>query len=52
MNEDDEIICERCQCKGGTEELHACPYRMDIYVDDTEDCNCCENCQQNCAEDI
>ncbi len=44
--------CQSCKTGEGTEELHSCPYNSDIYEDDSECCNCCEDCVQECADDI
>ncbi len=44
--------CQKCNFSEGTEKLHACPLQDDIYDDDTEQCNCCEECTHECAMDI
>lgn len=31
---------------------HTCPYKSDINDDDVTLCNCCEDCRQECADDI
>jgi len=48
-----------CKCgKEGTEELHYCPYALDIgdeYELPEEErtlCNCCSDCENECAMDI
>jgi hypothetical protein len=36
-----------------TAQPHYCPYQYDVNNnDDSEYCNCCENCQQACSDDI
>lgn len=36
-----------------TEESHSCPFASEINGDHSEDhCNCCEDCQYQCAMDI
>ena len=40
------------KCDGEGEELHACPYDADVNDDDTPTCPCCEECQEECADDI
>jgi hypothetical protein len=42
----------RCLIKPGTLELHPCPYLSCINEDDSQQCNCCDDCVQECAEDI
>lgn len=43
----------RSECKNPpTEELHPCPYSEEIHDDSSDKCNCCEMCQQECADDI
>ena len=43
--------CQRCS-KEGTNNLHSCPYDEDINGDYEDKCNCCEDCQHECAMDI
>lgn len=42
-----------CRCCGGipSADFHTCPYKDDIYSDQSL-CNCCEDCQHQCAMDI
>jgi hypothetical protein len=47
-----DVVCEKCNCKNGTVELHSCPYDCDIYGDHSENCNCCPTCTQDCCDDI
>jgi len=32
--------------------LHVCPYKADIYGDETTLCDCCDSCRQECADDV
>jgi hypothetical protein len=42
-----------CGCgKGIAQEPHTCPYAEDINDDHTSLCNCCVECECNCADDI
>ena len=43
--------CERCKINDA-EELHPCPYNEDINDDSETLCNCCADCQHECAMDI
>lgn len=46
-------MCNECKCgREGTEEGHVCPYATDIDCDYETLCNCCEACQEACADDI
>lgn len=42
----------RSWCNNSAEELHPCPYNIEINGDDITLCNCCLNCQHECAMDI
>ncbi len=42
--------CESCGDNEAT-ELHTCPYSEEINGDTTL-CNCCDECQSNCLEEI
>lgn len=33
-------------------EMHPCPYQEDINDEHEDYCFCCEDCQQECADDI
>ena len=46
------IKCQSCENLTGTSELHSCPYQADINNDDSEHCNCCNDCSHECAMDI
>lgn len=43
--------CESCNKNEGS-ELHTCPYNEDVCDDHESLCNCCEDCTQECANDI
>lgn len=43
---------EYVRCTNPPEELHPCPYLEDAEGDSETLCNCCESCQNNCADDI
>jgi len=47
----DVNLCQNCQVKPSTDE-HTCPYKEDINDDKESLCNCCEDCEHNCAMDI
>lgn len=44
-------LCEHCH-KNDAEADHTCPYAADIHDDYETLCNCCEDCQYECAQDI
>jgi hypothetical protein len=47
-------MCLGMHCKGkkpGTPD-HSCPYAEEINDDHETLCNCCDACQQECADDI
>ena len=41
-----------CKCGNPGTEEHPCPYATDIDNDKESMCNCCENCEHECAQDI
>lgn len=45
-----------CKCDGCGEsparELHTCPYDEEVNDDHEKLCNCCEECEGQCADDI
>lgn len=46
---------DKCQCCGineGSSDPHTCPYSEEIGGDYESLCNCCSNCESNCAMDI
>lgn len=50
-----EALSNPCRCKKNeaTEKYHPCPYQSDVNNDpDPEYCNCCDECEFQCAQDI
>ena len=48
-----EISCEVCEgCAGtcGTSEMHQCPLQCKINGNESDFCNCCQVCEQDCSE--
>ena len=43
--------CENCENYPAAEP-HTCPYAEEINIDKTTLCNCCKNCESNCAQDL
>lgn len=42
---------DKCVCGAEGKSLHTCPYAEEI--NGSHDlCNCCENCTQQCCDDI
>lgn len=51
--ETEENVKERfCDCGAPAQELHTCPFKEDVCGNNYEECNCCEECQHQCAMDI
>lgn len=50
-----EPLCSRCN-RDEAQEEHTCPYEEEMsYNTEYEDlslCDCCDDCQSNCAGDI
>lgn len=49
------ITLQNCRCEKNpvTEYFHSCPFASDVENnDDPEHCNCCDECQEQCAMDI
>ena len=46
------LKCQFCNKNDGTSELHVCPYKSEINDNEEDLCNCCEDCQHECAMDI
>jgi hypothetical protein len=53
--------CERCLIRNSINEFHeinecedkhTCPYQSEINDDNDSLCNCCSDCQYECAMDI
>ena len=51
-DEDEERQCERHGCKNLAEDMHSCPYKLELYDDRESKCNCCEHCSNECAWDV
>jgi hypothetical protein len=51
-NEVDDEKREACRCGKPGDELHPCPFAADIHNDSETLCNCCHECERNCADDI
>ena len=51
-----ESICmteeNLCRCGNLATPPHQCPYSVEINDDFESLCTCCEDCQQNCMDDI
>lgn len=45
------LLCQSCKAKPGL-PLHICAYSEELYPDDTDRCNCCDDCAANCALDV
>lgn len=46
-----ETLCEGCN-KNKAEKLHTCPFAVEIYGDREQQCNCCDDCENRCCQDI
>lgn len=44
-------MAKKCKCGNPATEPHPCPSAVEIY-DDESPCNCCEDCEDECAMDI
>lgn len=44
-------VLPQCKCGAPGREPHACPYAEDVHNDDTP-CTCCDDCMQECCDDI
>ncbi len=47
--------CKNGNCPFGndaTDELHPCPYAEDINDNHDDVCDCCSECEGQCADDI
>ena len=54
---DDLINVEGCGsgrsgCKNPPSEPHSCPFAEEIDDDFEDNCTCCEECTDKCADDI
>lgn len=43
-------LCEKCHKVQG-DELHECPYQVDVFDDYSYLCNCCDECERECQDD-
>lgn len=46
-----EKLCEKCK-KNPASKPHICPFAEEVYDDSTTKCTCCDDCTQECADDI
>jgi hypothetical protein len=44
-------LCEACQVDK-KEKKHTCPKREELDGDFKTKCNCCESCENECAQDV
>jgi hypothetical protein len=54
MDDADGVNSEMC---GGCEKrpalpTHPCPYRYELSAEESDHCNCCDDCMYQCAMDI
>lgn len=42
----------KCRCGETSERLHTCPFAEEINGDSETLCNCCSECEHQCAMDI
>lgn len=47
----EDNLCHHCQTNDATEP-HPCPYKAEIGDDAETLCNCCADCEYECAQDI
>ena len=52
VNEDSGCPCCKCGRLTGSDEAHPCPYAQEIYGDSEPACNCCPDCEDECAQNI
>jgi hypothetical protein len=43
--------CERCE-KHDAQDPHPCPYNVEMNEDEDTLCDCCEDCEYECVQDI
>jgi hypothetical protein len=48
---DDLVLADGCGC-GEDIEPHGCPFAEEIHGDTESLCNCCADCEYQCAMDI
>lgn len=51
INNYDQSLCNNCKIREKT-ELHTCPFKVEIDDDIESVCDCCEECQDQCADDV
>lgn len=49
---DTTLTCKNIYCINAATKLHPCPHLSDVGNDNKTLCNCCEDCQHDCADDI
>lgn len=45
-------LCGHGSCNNPAQTLHTCPFSSEIHGDDESLCDCCEDCEHECAMDI
>ena len=45
----DPLLCPRCQTNDAAES-HTCPFAVEIHDDSESLCNCCIECERDCAD--
>lgn len=49
----ENTMFEKCgNCDNEAQPLHTCPYNEDIHGDSETLCDCCSECEHQCAMDI
>jgi hypothetical protein len=46
------FVESKCRCGEEGQKPHICPFQQDVNGNEEDFCNCCEDCQYNCAMDI
>ena len=44
-------LCGCCE-KKPAQDMHTCPFAEEIHGDEESLCNCCEDCETKCCDDI
>ena len=54
LNNDDYEECTdgRCDGKHEAQTLHTCPFLHDVRDDEETLCDCCEECETECGQEI
>lgn len=47
----DDKVEKKCKCGNKATAPHPCPYMSDVHNDNETLCTCCEECEQECAND-